>query len=138
MDPRMIDHLEQQLVQANATNAELRARVESADRAEASARAAVSEANVRLQQLEKAHARQKAAEDNAAAAQRLQADTERELRAVQTENTELRARLKRACDDVEKIAALNERVRSAQHLDDLLASSAIAGEAAAARASFSG
>ena len=138
MDQRMIDHLEAQLVQANATNLELRARVESADRAEASARATRAEAVIATRQLEQAHARQKAAENAAASAQRKQLDAEREARSLRAENEELHERLKRAYADVGKLAALNERVRSAQRLEDLLVSSAIAGEAAAARASFSG
>jgi len=122
-DDRMIQRLEEQLRDAHAANAELRERVEAADKKEASARALMAEANVRAQQLEKAHAKEKAAEDNAAAAQRKCDDAERELLRARGEIEELRERYDRAQAEADQLSELNARIETARHAGDLFRAS---------------
>jgi hypothetical protein len=114
-DDRMIQRLKEQLRGAHEANAELRERVEAADKREASAHALTAEANVRTQQLERAHAKQKAAEDNSAAAQRKQAEAERELLRARGENEELQARVERLQAQADVLNELNTRIETAKH-----------------------
>jgi hypothetical protein len=120
MDERLNQHLETQLRNANAANHELRTRVEEADRVMQEARAISAEGRGALMQLEKAHAKQKAAEDNAAAAQSRCADAQRELlRARRAE--ELRERLDRVQLEADELRELNSRIADAQHARDSFA-----------------
>jgi chromosome segregation ATPase len=96
MDDRLIQRLEEQLRDAHSTNSDLRERLGDVEGRERAADAKVAEANVRLQQLERAHARQKAAEEDAAAAQRTGAGAEREALRARGEMEELREQLDRA------------------------------------------
>jgi predicted nucleic acid-binding Zn-ribbon protein len=72
-----------------------------------------------LAQLEKAHAKQKAAEDNAAAAQRKCDDAEREALRVRGELEELRERLERVQLEADALSDLNARIETAKHVGDL-------------------
>jgi len=77
-DQRLTQALEAQLTEAHAINADLRERVVEAEKEMASARAMKAEAIVYMRQFEGFAAKQKAAEENAAAARRTQLGAERE------------------------------------------------------------
>jgi hypothetical protein len=119
-DDRMIGRLEEQLRDAHAANAELRAAKDAAERREKQANALVNEWKCRLQQLETAYAKQKAAEDNAAAAQRKQAEAEREALKFRGENDELRVRAARLQVESDALNDLNARIEAATHVRDLI------------------
>src|SRR5947199_5918013 len=94
-DDRVYLSLQEQLRDAHATSADLRERLGDVERREKVIDAKLSEANVIGRQLESAHAKQKAAEDNAAAAQRKCEDAEREALRARGEPEELREQLER-------------------------------------------
>jgi chromosome segregation ATPase len=119
MDDRLIQRLEESLRDSHATNAELRERLEGADKAQASARSHIAEANVRLQQLERAYAKQKAAEEHSATAQRKQADAERAARELRAEKEKLHARVERLQAEADVLTDLNARIETAKHAADL-------------------
>jgi chromosome segregation ATPase len=119
MDDRMIQRLEQQLTEAHSTNADLRERLGDVAQRERTADARVADANARLQQLEQAHAKQKAAEDNAAAAQRKCDDAEREALRARGELVELRERFDIVRREADALNELNARVEAAKHVNDL-------------------
>jgi phosphoenolpyruvate synthase/pyruvate phosphate dikinase len=81
--------------------------------------AKLAEANVRGQQLEKAHAKQKAAEDNAAASQSRCAEAEREVLRARGELEELREQLDRVQAEADALNELNTRIETAKHAGDL-------------------
>jgi chromosome segregation ATPase len=123
MDERMVQRLEEQLRDAHATNADLRERLGDVEARERAAHAKLAGATVISQQLERAHSKQKSAEDNAAAAQRTQTDAERELLRARGEIEELEARLSRAQSEADKLAGLNARIETANHTGDLFPAS---------------
>src|SRR5205809_128974 len=120
MDERIVQRLEEQLRDSHATNADLRERLGDIEARERVADAKSAEANIHMRQLEKAHAVQKAAEDNAAAAQRKQADAERNLASARGEIDELRGRLERVQLEADALSELNARVEKARHILDLI------------------
>jgi hypothetical protein len=120
MDERHVARLEDQLATAHSTNVGLRDRLEAAEKAQATANARVAEANHAISQLEKAHAKQRAAEDHSAAARRAQEEAARKLRRVEAELDDLRKDFEVVKSDSDAWAALNERVAKARHTDDLL------------------
>jgi chromosome segregation ATPase len=119
MDDRMIQHLEQQLVNAHSANSELRARLVEAKERDTEANSDRVRARDATAQLEKAHAKQKKAEDNAAAAQRKQADAERQLLRARGELEELRERFEIVKKEAVALTELNERVAAAGSASDL-------------------
>jgi hypothetical protein len=119
MSDQMLKHLEEQLRDAHAANAELRERVVAADDKSRTADSVFAEGIIYKRQLEKAHAKQKAAEDNAAAAQRKQVAAERDLRHANDEIEKLEGKLERAQTDADKLRGLNARIESASHAGDL-------------------
>jgi hypothetical protein len=97
LDPRLREHLETQLRDANATNHDLRTRIGEAERNEQTANARAATGVMAERALEQAHAKQKAAEDEAAVARRkLEAAAELELVRARGEVAELRERLSNA------------------------------------------
>jgi hypothetical protein len=120
-DDRMVQRLEEQLRDAHATNAGLRERVAEADKIELAARAKASEAAGALLQLEKAHARQKAAEDRAAAAERKAAAAEQQAAHLQGKLEEANELLDAVRTDARILTDLNERIANAQHAGHLFA-----------------
>jgi PAB1-binding protein PBP1 len=120
-DDRIIARLEEQLRDAHAANAELRERLAAADRRVSEASAVKAASNEAIAQFEKACARQKAAEDRAAVSQRKRADAERAARKLEVANEELRVQLAKVFSDVARLEELNEKVKQAQHVGDLIA-----------------
>jgi hypothetical protein len=120
MDERLVQRLEEQLRDAHATNAGLREQLGDVEARERAAGNKLSEAEIHMRQLEKSHATQKAAEDNAAAAQRKQREAERDAREVCAVNEELHRRLKEAYDHAAELEELNEPVKRAQGVADLI------------------
>jgi hypothetical protein len=118
-DNRMFQRLEEQLRDAHAANAELRERVAEADKIELAARAKASEAAGALLQLEKAHARQKAAEGRAAEAERKAAAAEQQVVHFQGKLEEAHALLEAVRADARILTDLNERIANAQHAGHL-------------------
>jgi chromosome segregation ATPase len=120
-DDRLVQRLEEQLRDAHSTNADLRERLGDVEQREREADARLARASFYYQQLEKAHAVQKAAEDNAAAAQRKQVEAEREALSARGEIEELHARLNRLQAEANMLNELNARVEAARHVRDLIA-----------------
>src|SRR2546430_6171901 len=89
-DERLTQSLEEQLRDVHATNADLRERLAEADARDSEARTLSVRGRDALAQLEKAYAKQKAAEDAAAAARRTQENAERDV--LRGELKELRER----------------------------------------------
>jgi chromosome segregation ATPase len=118
-DDRYIQILEEQLRDANATNADLRERVADIDRRKRHADARLAEANALVQQLEKAHARQKRAENVAATSRRKREDAERQVAKLSSKNEELRERLDGLQEEVDAFRELNDRVERAKTLYDV-------------------
>jgi hypothetical protein len=118
-DDRLVQRLEEQLRDAHATNADLRDRLGDIGKREEAANVIRVEGRDALAQLEKAHAKQKAAEDNAAAAQRKCDDAEREALRVRGELEELRERLERVQLEADALSDLNARIETAKHVGDL-------------------
>src|SRR5262249_37845613 len=119
-DERLVQRLEEQLRDAHATNAGLRERVEEADRAVASANRKAAIGEIHSRQLEGAHAKQRAAEDNAAAAQRKRDDAERALLRAHGEAEELRAQLNRQQAELDVLHALSDKIAAARSVHDLI------------------
>ena len=122
-DDRIVQRLEEQLRDSHATNADLRERLGDIEKREEAANVIRVEGRDALAQLEKASAKQKAAEDNAAAAQRKCDDAEREALRANGEFEELRNRFEIVKAEADKHRALNDRIESAKHADDLFAAS---------------
>jgi chromosome segregation ATPase len=118
-DDRMIQRLEEQLREAHATNADLRDRLEDIEARERAAGNKLSEAEIHMRQLEKSHAKQKAAEENGAEAQRKCDDAERRLLRARGEIEELHERLTRAQAEADQLSELNARIETARHAGDL-------------------
>jgi hypothetical protein len=118
-DDRLVQRLEEQLRDSHATNAELRERLASWEKREYELRSIQVEGRDALAQLEKASAKQKAAEDNAAAAQRKQEDAEREALRANGELEELRNRFEIVKAEAEALNELNAHVEKARHVRDL-------------------
>jgi hypothetical protein len=111
MDDRMIQRLEEQLRDSHATNADLRERLaESEDRARVAGITA-TRGREALEQLEKAHAKQ-----------RKQYDAEREALKLRGRNEELEAQPSRAQAEADQFAGLNARIEMSKHARDLFAS----------------
>ena len=72
-----------------------------------------------MRQLEKAHATQKDAEDNAAAAQRKCDEAEREALRTRGELEELRERFDIVKREADVLSDFNARVEKAKHVEDL-------------------
>jgi chromosome segregation ATPase len=121
-DDRIVQRLEEQLRDAHATNADLRERLGDIEKREGAANVIRVEGRDALAQLEQASAKQKAAEDNAAAAQRKQEDAERELLRARGELEELRNRFEIVKAEADKLHALDDRVAAAGHSGELFAS----------------
>jgi hypothetical protein len=121
-DERLIRKLEEQLRDAHANNAGLRERLAEVDQREATARSLEAEANVKIRQLEQAHARQKAAESAAAAEQRKCSEAERNVLRANARVEELEARVRHLQAEVSRLHALDDRIAAAQHSADLLRS----------------
>ncbi len=119
MPERMIQRLEEQLTEAHSTNAGLRERLGEVELRERAADAKMNEANVHMQQLEKISAKQKAAEDNAAAAQRKCDDAESEALRTRGELEELRERFDLVKQEADTLNELNTRIEAAKHAGDL-------------------
>ncbi len=85
-DDRIVQRLEEQLRDAHATNADLRERLGDIKKREEAANVIRVEGRDALAQLEKVSAKQKAAEDNAAAAQHKCDDAQRAGRAGDSES----------------------------------------------------
>jgi chromosome segregation ATPase len=120
MDERYAASLETQLRDAHSANADLRERLGDVEARERAADAKLNEATVLNRQLEKSHAKQKAAEDNAAAAQRKQAEAEREALRARGQIEELEARVERLQVQADVLNELNTRIDSARHVHDLI------------------
>jgi hypothetical protein len=69
--------------------------------------------------MERAHAKQKAAEDNAAAAQRKCEEAEREAVHARSEREELQKRFEIVKEEADRLHALEDRIAKAQHAGDL-------------------
>ena len=119
-DDRLVQRLEEGLRDAHATNAELREQLGDIEARERAATAKLNEATILNRQLEKSHAKQKAAGENAAAAQRKQREAERDARELCAANEELHRQLKKAYDHAAELEDLNERVKRAQGVADLI------------------
>jgi chromosome segregation ATPase len=117
----LLQRLEKQLADVHATNANLREQISSAQREIDNAKAIGAHAAGLQLQLEKAEARRKAAEDDAAAVQRKQRDAEREARHLRDENEELREQLERTLVEASRLAELDALIESAKHSGDLFA-----------------
>ncbi len=72
-------------------------------------------------QLESAYAKQKAAEDNAAAAQRKQTDAEREAIRARGELEEMCERFEIVKAEANSLNELNARIERSKHVGDLFA-----------------
>ena len=118
-DDRLVQRLEEQLRDAHSTNADLRERLGDIEARERAAEAKLHLTNIHMRQLENAHAKQKAAQDNAAAAQRKQAEAEREALSARGEIEELRERFDRVQREADALNELNARVERANHIGDL-------------------
>jgi hypothetical protein len=118
-DDRIVQRLEEQLRDAHATNADLRERLGDIEKREAAANVLRVEGRDALAQSAKAASKHKAAEDNAAAAQRKQEDAEREALRARGELEELRNRFEIVKAEADKHRALNDRIESAKHAGDL-------------------
>jgi len=113
----------EQLRDAHATNADLRGRLEDIDKREQAANRIKIEGRDALAQLEKPSAKQKAAEDNAAAAQRKCDDAGRELLRARGDLKELQQRFARVQVEARTLSDLNARVEKARHVGDLFPAS---------------
>ena len=120
-DDRIVQRLEEQLRDAHATNADLRERLGDIEKREQAANRVKIEGRDALAQLEKASSKQKAAEENAAAAQRKQADAERDSLRAHAELEELRERFRIVKAEADKLHALDDRVAAAGHSGELFA-----------------
>jgi chromosome segregation ATPase len=105
-DDRIVQRLEEQLVQVHSTNADLRGCLASFEKREQEVNRIKVEGRDALAQLEKASAKQKQAEDNAAAAQRKCDDAEREALRANGELEELRNRCEIVKAEADKHRAL--------------------------------
>ena len=122
-DERLVQRLEEQLRDAHATNAGLREQLGDIEGRERAAAAKLSEATVLNRQLEKASAKQKSAEDAAAAARRTQENAERELLRARGQIEELQVRVERLQAQADVLNELNTRIETAKHTGDLFPAS---------------
>ena len=122
-DDRIVQRLEEQLVHAHSTNADLRERLASFEKREQEVNRIKVEGRDALAQLEKASAKQKAAEDNLAAAQRRCDDAEREALRARGELEELQKRFASVQVEARTLSDLNTRVEKARHVGDLFPAS---------------
>jgi hypothetical protein len=120
-DDRIVQRLEEQLRDAHAISAGLRKQLADVEHRERAADLRHSMGVIAERQLEQAHAKQKAAEDNAAAAQRKCDDAEREALRARGELEELRERFEIVKADAERLHVLEDRISKAQHAGDLFA-----------------
>jgi hypothetical protein len=122
-DDRLVQRLEEQLRDSHATNADLRERLGEIKKREEAANVIRVEGRDALAQLEKASAKQKAAEDNAAAAQRKCDDAEREALRTRGALEELRERFDVVKREADELLALNAHIETAKHVRDLFLAS---------------
>ncbi len=122
-DDRIVQRLEEQLRDAHATNADLRERLGDIKKREEAANVIRVEGRDALAQLEKVSAKQKAAEDNAAAAQHKCDDAEREALRARGDLEELRERMERVQVEADALSDLKARVEKARHVGDLFPAS---------------
>jgi hypothetical protein len=99
------------------------ARVSAIDKTRVGDYDCVAEANARLQQLEKAHAKQKQAEEVATTAMRKRDHAEREALRARGELGELRERFEIVKAEADAQSDLNARVEKARHVGDLFPAS---------------
>jgi flagellar biosynthesis chaperone FliJ len=118
-DDRLVQRLEEQLRDAHATNADLREQLVEIKKRGAAANTLGLRGQEALEQLEKAHAKQKKAEVNAAAAQRKVSEAERELLRTRAELEELRERFDLVQLEAEELRELSARIESAKSAGDL-------------------
>lgn len=112
--------LEEGLRDAHSTNADLRERLVEMEKRANAANTRGLRGDEALAQVEGLYAKQKKAEDNAAAARRKQANTERELLRVRGELEELRERFDLVQEEAAALTELNARIETAKHAVDLL------------------
>jgi uncharacterized protein (DUF3084 family) len=122
VNDRMIAHLEGQLVNAHAENADLRKRVVEVEEKLGTRSAIEAEAERRRSAMEKAHTKQKAAEENAAAAQRKCEGPEREALRARSDLEELRDRFEIVKTEADRLHALEDPIAQAKHVSDLFSS----------------
>jgi chromosome segregation ATPase len=115
----MVRRLEEQLRDAHAANAELRASKDDLGKQLQKFRQEGTEALRRLQQVEEISLKLKQAESFAQAAARKQRDAEAEACRLSDENEELQALLDALRAEAEQLTELNLKVQSAKHVGDL-------------------
>src|SRR5215218_1761945 len=119
-DERMMQRLEEQLRDSHSANADLRERLDAADRRAKKDQARVAEANAAIDQLEQANAKRKAAESVAKAATRKREEARREAVKLRGENERLRQQLERAQSEADVLNELNAHIESARDVHDLI------------------
>jgi hypothetical protein len=119
MDDRIVQRLEEQLRDTHSTNADLRERLVESEKKALADRTLGLRGEEALAQVEKVYAKQKRAEVNAAAAQRKQADTQRELLRTRADLEELQVRFEKVRQEAVALNELNTRIETAKHAGDL-------------------
>jgi hypothetical protein len=120
-DERIVQRLQEQLVSTHAENAALRKRVVEVEEIEGKQKQHKTMVEAHLHEIENAYAKQKAAEDAAAAARRKQEAAEHEALRARGELEELRERFEFVKADADRLHVLEDRIAKAKHAGDLFA-----------------
>jgi hypothetical protein len=122
-DERIVQRLQEELVNTHAENHALRKRVVEVEEIEGKQKQHKTMVEAHLHEIENAYAKQKAAEDAAAAARRKQEAAEHEALRARGELEELQKRFEIVKREADALSDLNARVEKARHVGDLFPAS---------------